>query len=241
MQCLSLPSAAPYVAPSAPLPAFVTAGSVASSVAGDTTLSWTDTVPVGCNFVVVWTLFLSTVNSSSAFTGTHGGYGMTKTSNTSLGLFNSAGTLYYQYLTAFTMFDPDTGTPTITVNDVNDNVIGHCQAIYYSGVNSVGTPVTYANPSPDGTTTVSTSMAMSAASTSASLLYAQCFGSCNSAVSDTMSAYSQTKRTSANSADNFNSTIIGGDAFGNAGTLSFSATVSSAPYGNGGIILPLSK
>ncbi|HEY1411005.1 MAG TPA: hypothetical protein VGF36_02630, partial [Rhodopila sp.] len=145
---------------------------------------------------------------------------------------NSIG--YFANLYCFTMLNPPTGTQSFVATRANCYALS-CATAYYSGVTSLGTPITNNSV---GTATVS----LAATSTSTTTLYANAFTFLPTAAGDAFTAYNQTQRsptTLATSPDGGYDPLVFGDAIGNGATLTFSVHQSGTNGTAGGIILPL--
>lgn len=225
------------------LPQFVSAGPLQSYPGGGaTSLSWNETAPT-CNLAILWVSDVPYgTQSAASLTATLGGVNMLLF-EFFIGVFFDGTNDGYDYLCAGIMLNPPAGSNHIVVSDPTADFIGFAQIAYYSNVAGVGFPLTYSVPSPNGTTLATgTSLTQTVSSSSSSLLYAQCFCSCSGNVGDVLNGYNQTQRSSvtAETADaNGDSTLLFGDAVGNGGSLTFSATISARDFGHGGLLFPL--
>lgn len=196
---------------------------------GAQSISWTDTVPAAANFAVIWASNMSTLTSPVFTTVSIGGSACTQVSGSPY-YFTFDGTYYY-HLHCFILVNPPTGaskTVTLTKSAEGGNL--NADVVYFSNVSSYGSLTTTSGLTP-------TNASLTVPGTDGRRLYTQAF-SYRATGSNTFSAYNQTQRYLATAAS-FTEPLVIGDATGNGGNLTFSATRSETTYGWGGAALPL--
>lgn len=203
------------------VPHYMSGGSARTNDASP--LTWTETIPANAALVIVW---VGDNAANEANVGaTIGGTPMVLSQENQI----PAGGTGASFLRCFTMLSPPAGTQTFRVT--NDNSIGLIAATaYYRNVGSLGNTLT------------AHSMSESVTSSSPSTLYAQMFTYSMSGTGDTISGYNQTQRSPSSMLTGSGTTyspMVFGDALGNGGTLTFSASRSDTTYSAGSIILPL--
>lgn len=195
---------------------------------GARSISWTDTVPANANFAVVWVSNMSTLTNPS-ITATIGGVSCSQVSGSPY-YFTFDGTYYY-HIHCFVLANPPTGaSKTVAVAKSAEGGNVNADAIYFSNVSSYGTLTTTSGLTP-------TNASMTVNGTEGRRLYTQAF-SYRATGANTFSAYNQTQRYNSTAAS-FTEPLLIGDAPGNGGALSFTATRSETTYDWGGAALPL--
>lgn len=201
---------------------------VGGGAKGAQSVSWVDTIPTATNFAVVWLSNMSTLTSPSV-TVTIGGVSASQVSGSPY-YFTFDGSYYY-HVQCFVLANPPTGaSKTVAVAKTAEGGNVSASAVYYSNVTGYGSVTTASGVSP-------TNASLTVSGTDGRKLYTQAF-SYRTTGSNSFSAYNQTQRFLATAA-NFTEPIIIGDAAGNGGSLSFTATRSETTYDWGGMALPL--
>lgn len=194
----------------------------AGTAGSGTSISFTDTIPAGVGGTLVWVSHSSTV-ANPTVSAQIGSTSATLVSTIQAGTQSGNPS----YLSCFAVLNPPTGSQTVSFSTSSGNCIMAIDTVHYAGVTSIGTPITMALQSGQPS--------MSVSSTNANYMYANAFSYTRSATGQTFSAYNQTQRW-LNAAEE---PIVAGDAPGNGGTLTFSATRSNTTNNWGGIIVPL--
>lgn len=194
-------------------------------------LTFSDTTPGDANYSLIWVEYTGSVASPTVSAS----YGSTSATLTGTpAVINSTTNMFLACFKVAWPSGPPSGSQTVSFT-YSGGTLSNCamDVIHYKGVSSVGTPITVTNQSGN--------CSMSASSTVASNIYAQGFGYRASATGNTFTLYNQTQRAinpASTTAPN-SPPLVFGDAFGNGGTLTFTATrsVTTNPYG--GMIVPL--
>lgn len=200
-----------------------------ASASGTSPVTFTDTAPTGTTCTLIWVS-----NASSSATPTiSASFG--STSATLVGTIQVAAPSSHVFITCYqVLWVPLGGSPsgsktvTFTGSGSAANVVN---TAHYKGVSSVGTPVLI------GAQTGQCSMA--ASSTNANYLYANAFTYAINATGNTFSAYGQSQRYLIAGTASTNHALVFGDAPGNGGTLTCTATRSNTTNTWGGMIVPL--
>lgn len=196
---------------------------------GAQSISWSDTVPAAANFAVIWASNMSTLTNPSITAVSIGGSSCTQVSGSPY-YYTFDGTYYY-HIHCFILANPPTGaSKTVTVTKSAEGGNLSASAIYLSNVSSYGSLTTTSGVSP-------TNASLTVPGTDGRRLYTQAF-SYRATGSNTFSAYNQTQRYLATAAS-FTEPLLIGDASGNGGDLTFTATRSETTYSWGGAALPL--
>ena len=195
---------------------------------GAQSISWTDTVPTTATYAVIWVSNMSTLTNPS-ITATIGGVSCTQVSGSPY-YFTFDGSYYY-HIHCFVLANPPTGAgKTVAVAKSAEGGNVNADAIYLSNVSSYGTLVTTSG-------LAGTNASLTVTNSDSRKLYTQAF-SYRATGSNTFSAYNQNQRYLATAAS-YTEPLLIGDAVGNNGSLSFTATRSETSYDWGGAALPL--
>lgn len=204
-----------------PGPTWLASGAGAASTTSPD--SFTDTIPAGANCTLVFAADGVTA-AGPTISATVGGVSTTQVTAPLAATRNTVDI----YLACFALFYPPTGSQTISFSTQNPAAV-EVTTLHYKNVTSIGTPVTSLQQAG--------SPSMSATSTVPQYLYVNAFVYGGSS-GNTYSGYSQTQRfLAAQGASNY-ATILG-EAPGNGGTLTFSASRSSTTFTWGGVIIPI--
>lgn len=216
----------PVVASPVTLPVnFLAAG--AGHAATTATSSYSDTVPVGTSLSLIWCSVLSTTTPSS-ITGSATIGAASATQNTFSIVSTSTGDLY---LGCFFVLNPPTGSQTVSFT-ASGSITGLAiDAVHYQNAVGVGAPSVLASQS--GTT-----CSMSVSASNPFYMYGNAFGYYGNTAGQTFSGYGPNQRYTQATVSSGARPIVAGDAQGNGGTLTFSATRSNAGTW-GGIVVPL--
>jgi hypothetical protein len=208
---------------STPLALFDLVGSTGNTTASPVT--FTDNIPVNTNCAVVWIEATQGATATAqTVTCTIGGVPAT------LAMQQICTNNNGQYLTCFVLQNPPTGNQTIQVTCTGPINIIFVKPVYYDNVDSIGTPVSVqAGAQPT----------LSITNTDPRSIYANAFSYQGTTIGNTFSGYNRTQRFLQALVSGVANPLIIGDAYGNNGTLAFSATRSDTTYNYGGIILPL--
>ena len=195
---------------------------------GAQSINWTDTVPATATFAVIWVANMSTLASPS-ITATVGGSSCTQITGSPVQYaFDGS---YYYHIHAFILVNPPTGAgKTVAVSKTAEGGNLNADVVYYSNVGSYGTMTT-------ATGGAGSNASLSVPASDGRRLYTQAF-SYRATGSNTFSAYNQTQRYLATAAS-YTEPLLIGDAAGNGGALSFTATRSETSYEWGGAAFPL--
>ena len=195
----------------------------------NTPLTWVDTIPANTTYAVVWVSHFP-ASSSPGTAVTIGGAACSHAPNSPFVYYNAGG--WYYTIECFVLAAPPTGaSKTVSVTKTSGGSGFNAEAIYYQSVDSVGTLI-----ASNGDAT--TQPTMTVPYSSPSKIYSQCFTYHATGSSQTFSDYNQSQRYLAQSGY-FIDPLIVGDAYGNGGNLTFSATRSNTSYKWGGAVLPL--
>jgi len=205
-----------------------TGSSGVGGTASSTPLSWVDTIPSGTTYAVVWVSHFPS-SSSPGTAVTIGGSSCTQAPGSPFVYQTDGG--YYYTLECFVLANPPIGaSKTVSVTKTSGGSGFNAEAVYYQSVDSVGTMIpTNGDPT--------THPSISVANSSTAIIYSNAF-TYRSTGSHTFSAYNQNQRYLA-TAGSYVEPLIVGDAYGNGGNLTFSATRSDTSYKWGGAVLPL--
>ena len=208
-------------------------GTTGSTGLGGTTsstpLTWVDTVPADTTYAVVWiTHFPSSSSPGTAVT--IGGASATPAPGSPFVYLNSGG-VYYT-LECFVLQNPPIGaSKTVSVSKTSGGSGFNATAVYYQSVDTVGTLIpTNGDPTTHPTITISHS--------SNAIIYSNAFTYHATGSSQSFTGYSQSQRY-LDVSGYFIEPLIVGDAYGNGGDLTFSATRGNTSYKWGGAVLPL--
>jgi hypothetical protein len=213
-----------FTAPIFPL--FDTVGS--AGVGGTSPITFSDTAPADANYSLIWVEF----TSSSASPTSSLTYGSTSAASVQQLNIVPANNMFLSCFKIPWSSGPPTGSQTVTFTC---STVANCamDVVHYKNVAGVGTPITLANQTGQPS--------ISATSTVPGYLYAQAFGYRAAATGNTYTLYNQVQHkliAASTTAPNSPPLVIG-DAPGNGGTLTFSATRSSTTNPWGGMIVPL--
>ena len=207
-----------------------TAGSSGTGGTNSSTpVTWVDTIPSGTTYAVVWiTHFPSSSSPGTAVT--IGGASASPAPGSPFVYLNSGG-VYYT-MECFVLQNPPIGSSkTVSVSKTSGGSGFNATAVYYQNVDSVGTLIpTNGDPTTHPTMTI--------ASSSTSTIYSNAFTYHATGSGQTFSGYNQSSRYLAASGF-FIEPLQVGDAYGNGGNLTFSATRGNTSYKWGGAVLPL--
>ena len=196
--------------------------------------SWVETVPADANLALVWVSEMPSTQANTC-TVTLGGTSMVEVTGSPWTMEVDSG--YYMRTRCFALQNPTTGpNQTIAVTSNVSNSF-HANSVYYGGVTSVGPAGSYARGA--GGTTPTLAIPGSASNH----LYAMCFGYRGQDNNSTFTAFSAgaTMRAAhSNDLGGYTVPIGVGDAYGNDGTLTVTATRYNSTYGWNGIALDLS-
>lgn len=212
-----------------PLPSYLSAGAGGTGASSPVTFS--NTAPTNADCSLIWAVYANT-----AATPTIGcTFGSTSATLVTSGTVAITTATPFYYISCFYILwstGPLSGSQTVSFTDSGTGMNCATNVIHYTGVSSVGTAVSVGNQSGQPT--------MSASSTNPSTLYTQCFGYRHAATGNTFSAYTgATQRYLIAATVGTNGPMVIGDAPGNGGTLTISATRSNTTNAYGGMIVPL--
>lgn len=188
-----------------------------------TNLSWSDTIPAGTNYAVIYAAVGTTGGYSTGATATIDGASCTLVSNVQVGVAT-----YYLSLLCFVLVNPTVGASKTVSISIPSGARNVADVVYYSGVTSADTPITQ--------TGASATVSQAISSSDPAKIYTQ---GCAVSAIGTLNTYSQTQRyvQAYNSASNL--PFLMGDAFGNGGTLTMSAIPTAGGVAWGSTVLPL--
>lgn len=188
-------------------------------------LSFTDTIPVGTSYTLVWSQMLC-ASSSPTVSVTIGGVSATLVDSLQIALTGGNNL----FLFCFGLANPPTGSQTVSYT-TNSNLACPVNTVHYSRVsraNSVA-KLGYQSGQPSITLPVNDSRFM----------YAQAFGYAAAAVGNSYTAYNQSQRYITSAVANVSGPLLIGDAAGTGGSLTFSATRDNTSYSWGTIVVVL--
>lgn len=201
----------------------VGSGSKTSSPATDS-----DIVPVGTTCAVIWVAYYTPTSNTATLAASLGG---------------TAATLVYQltasvvgtntlYLCCYVLFNPPSGTQTVSFSASTGSFLTVLAAEYYNNVVALGTPIV------SGLNAGNPSMSVSASNSNYIYANAFAYGAATTA-GETFSGYTQNQRYIQALVSSGCRPLLVGDAQGNGDTLLFGATRTGSENSWGGIILPL--
>lgn len=190
-------------------------------IGGTSPVSFSDSIPSSANCSLIWVAHYSTSTTPiiSAQIG-----------STPATLQQTVNPFQTSLLSCFALLNPPTSSQTITFTSnglYNGNIV--INTVHYSNVVSIGAATGVSNQ------TGQPSMALASVPKS---IYVNGF-SYGGNTGNTFNSYSQNQRYVA-AASATNEPLLFGDAAGNGGTLTFSATRSTTTYSWGGIVISLS-
>lgn len=195
--------------------------------------SWVETVPADANLALLWVSDMPSDQNNNC-TATLGGTNMVEVTGSPWTMEIDSG--YYQRIRCFALQNPTTGgnqTVSIT-NNVSNSF--HAATVYYGGVSAIGPAGAYTRGA-GGTTPT-----LAIPDTASNHLYALGFGYRGQDNSSTFTAFSSgsTMRAVHNNDSGGYTVPMGvGDAYGNDGTLTVTATRYNSTYGWNAIALDL--
>ena len=192
---------------------------------GTSPLTYTDTIPVGTTYTLLFGQLLCASATLPTVSATIGG--VTATLVDSAYISSNSGN--YLYGVCLALANPPTGSQTVSFTS-NSILACAVNTVHYSGVGSLG-PV-----SKIGQQAGQPSFSVG---TDAKYGYAQAFLYAVAAAGNGFSSYNQNQRWTISAVLNVNGPLLIGDATGNGGTLTFSATRDNTTNGWGAIVVPL--
>lgn len=192
---------------------------------GTSPLTFTDSIPVGTTYTLLFGQLLCASATLPTITTTIGGQSATLVDS----VYASPTGGNYLYGFCFALANPPTGSQTVTFTS-NSILVCAVNTVHYSGVGSLG-PV-----SKIGQQAGQPSFSVG---TDAKYGYAQAFLYAAAAAGNGFSSYNQNQRWTISTVLNVNGPLLIGDATGNGGTLTFSATRDNTTNGWGAIVVPL--
>lgn len=207
-----------------------TAGStgVGSAITATTT-SWSDSIPSGATYAVVWISGFPG-SETPGTTVTIGGVSCTQVDGSPF-VYETDGYGFRYGLQCFILKDPPTGTKTVAINRAAGGTGINAVSVYYQGIDgheplSLDYGLATTHPS------------MQVANSSVSKIYSSGFAYRVAANPQGFTTYSQYQRYNVDSFY-YGSPLQVGDANGTGNTLTFSANRNNTSYNWGGAILPL--
>lgn len=194
------------------------------AVSATSPVSFTDTIPSAANCTLIWAAYATTA-ASPTIALTVGGTAATLVQTITWGTANP-----FYYLSCFQLMHPPAGSQSISFSCTSLSACA-LDTIHYSGVAALGTPTSLTNQTGQPSISVS--------SLGPNVIYSQAFVYRAAAAGNTYTGYSQTQRELVAAVLGTNPPLLIGDAPGNGGTLTFSATRTSTTNPWGGIIVPL--
>lgn len=195
--------------------------------------SWIETVPADANLALLWVSEMPSDQANNC-TVTLGGTSMVEVTGSPWTFEIGSGT--YQRTRCFALQNPTTGgNQTVSITDNVSNYF-HAHTVYYGGVTAIGPAGAYARGA--GSTTPT----LAIPDTVSNHLYAMCFGYRGQDANSTFTAFSagSTMRAVHNNDSGGYSVPMGvGDAYGNDGTLTVTATRYNSTYGWNAIAIDL--
>lgn len=208
------------------VPKYLATGTGAGTgLTGTQTVSYTDNIPDDTKLSLIWA-FNSSSAANPTISCTVGGVAATLVKTT---LCTTFGT--YIYVTCFALLGPPKGSQAVAFTTTTNNV-SYVRAVHYAGVGSLGAPIELASQT-------SAVASISASDTNAHYLYANGFVYQTGGDGNSYSSYSQTQRFMQASNASITYPALAGDAVGNGGVLTFSASRSLTTYNWAGLIVPL--
>ena len=192
---------------------------------GTSPLTYTDTIPVGTTYTLLFGQLLCASATLPTVSATIGG--VTATLVDSVYISSNSGN--YLYGVCLALANPPTGSQTVSFTS-NSILACAVNTVHYSGVGSLG-PV-----SKIGQQAGQPSFSVG---TDAKYGYAQAFFYAAAAAGNGFSSYNQNQRWTISAVLNVNGPLLIGDATGNGGTLTFSATRDNTTNSWGAIVVPL--
>ena len=195
--------------------------------------SWVETVPADANLALLWVSEMPSDQANNC-TATLGGTNMVEVTGSPWTMEIDSG--YYMRTRCFALQNPTTGgnqTVSIT-NNVSNSF--HAATVYYGGVGAIGPADAYTRGA-GGTTPT-----LAIPDTASNHLYALGFGYRGQDISSTFTAFSagSTMRAVHNNDSGGYTVPMGvGDAYGNGGTLTVTATRANSTYGWNAIAIDL--
>ena len=191
---------------------------------GTSPLTFTDSIPVGTTYTLLFGQLLCASATLPTITTTIGGQSATLVDS----VYASPTGGNYLYGFCFALANPPTGSQTVTFTSTENGWANSAvNTVHYSGVGSLG-PV-----SKIGQQAGQPSFSVG---TDAKYGYAQAFLYAAAAAGNGFSSYNQNQRWTAS---RWGRPLLIGDATGNGGTLTFSATRDNTTNGWGAIVVPL--
>lgn len=208
------------------LPYCVGSNNGTGSNTAPTSLSYSDSIPAGTTCTVIWLIYA--YNSAPTVSVTVGG--TSATSRTSV----TWNPVINHVLACYALFTPSTGTQTISVTfSINTPTSAGMATAHYANAKSFGTASTVSAQT-------GSPMTISASSTTTARLYLNQLGY-SSGVQGTISSYNRNQQILSGQGNGVGTSypFVAGDAVGNGGTLTFSATRSDTARTYAGLIIPL--
>ena len=194
--------------------------------------SWVDTVPADANLALVWVSEMPS-DQANTCTVTLGGTSMVEVTGSPWTYDFTSG---FMRLRCFALLNPSTGpNKTVAVTSNVSNYF-HAHSVYYGGVTSIGTAKFVRGQS-------GASPSTSITNSSSTHLYAQGFICRPDDAASTFTAFGAgaNMRAVHDNAGSYNNPLAVGDAYGNDGTLTISATRNgAATYSWGSVTIDLS-
>ena len=204
-------------------PAWLATGPGTAGNAG--TLSFTDIIPVGTSYTLVWSQMLCAA-ASPTVSVTIGGVSATLVDSLQIALTGGNNL----FLFCFGLANPPTGSQTVSYT-TSSNLACGWDTVHYSKVASVGPAIHLGYQS--GQTSITLPV------TDSRFMYAQAFTYGATGAGQAFTAYSQTQRYVVGAVANVNGPLVIGDAAGTDSSLTFSATRPDTTNPWGGMIVPL--
>ena len=192
---------------------------------GTSPLTYTDTIPVGTTYTLLFGQLLCASATLPTVSATIGG--VTATLVDSAYISSNSGN--YLYGVCLALANPPTGSQTVSFTS-NSILACAVNTVHYSGVGSLG-PV-----SKIGQQAGQPSFSVG---TDAKYGYAQAFFYAAAAAGNGFSSYNQNQRWTISAVLNVNGPLLIGDATGNGGMLTFSATRDNTTNSWGAMVVPL--
>ena len=193
---------------------------------GTSPLTYTDTIPVGTTYTLLFGQILCASATLPTITATIGGQSATLVDS----VYVSSNSGNYLYGVCLALENPPTGSQTVTFTS-NSILACAVNTVHYSGVGSLG-PMTKIGQQ-------SGQPSLSIPSGDTKYGYAQAFLYAAAAAGNGFSSYNQNQRWTIAAVLNVNGPLLIGDATGNGGTLTFSATRDNTTNSWGALLVPL--
>lgn len=204
----------------------ITFDAVGAGVVSNTSpVSFTDTIPTDAAVTLIWVASDASVTSPT-MAATLGGSAATLVQSVNV---SNSGT-HHLFLNCYSVLNPPTGSQAISFTTTGPQ---NCvvNTVHYRNVSAIGTPITT-------TSAQAGQPSLAASSTNRNYMYVNAFSYVGTTAGQTFTAYNQNQRYLKALATG-NHPIVIGDAPGNGGSLTFSATRSNTTNNWGGIIVPL--